>query len=440
MRPDTYTKNPDGSIAIGGISLQDLAREFGTPLYILDYASIVRRMQHYRDALQSMRPAGRAAYAGKAFLCRAMVEVVQQQGLMLDVVSGGELFTALKAGFPAEQIIFHGNVKTDEELELGLTAGVGQFVVDSLSELERLDRLARRFSRQAPVLLRITPGIDAHTHDFIRTGHFDSKFGFGLADDIADQAMELALASEHVTTNGFHAHIGSQILETDPFVANAEALLRFSRRWHERAGFWPRVLDIGGGIGVRYDETDTPPVLDVIVQRVERALEALTPPDLEPPQVIMEPGRSIVAEAGATLYTVEAEKTVAGGKMYVAVDGGMGDNIRPALYQARYGAEVDGKRDDAPDCVATLAGRYCESGDILIEGASLKRPQVGDLVAVWATGAYNYSMASTYNRVPRPAVVAVYEGTADLWVERETWEDVMRLDKPLKFAQRRVNA
>lgn len=438
MRPDTYEKSSDGQISVGGVPLRQLADVFGTPLYILDYATMVDRMHAYRRALGVMNPVGLTAYAGKAFLCRAMVELVQQEGLLLDVVSGGELYTAVQAGFSPKDILFHGNVKTDGELEYGLQVGVGQFVVDSLDELVRLDRLAAQMGRYAPVLLRLTPGIDAHTHDFIRTGQFDSKFGFGMADGIADQAMEVVLGAEHLRLNGFHAHIGSQILETDPFVANAEALLTFSRGWYERAGYWPRVLDIGGGIGVRYDGVEELPSLETIVRSVETAVHRLTPSGVARPQVIMEPGRSIVAEAGATLYTIQANKVVAGGKAYVAVDGGMGDNIRPALYQARYQADVDGKAASS-EVVATVAGRYCESGDILIDGAQLKDPRVGDLLVIWATGAYNYSMASTYNRVPRPAVVVVKDGAAAVWVDRESWDDVMRLDKPLT-TQSRVNA
>lgn len=436
MRPDTFHRDPKGQLFIGGVSVADLARDFGTPLYVVDYDTLVSRMNQYRDALAQLSPAGTAAYAGKAFLCRAMGELVHEQGLYLDVVSGGELYTALQAGFPAERVIFHGNVKTAPELRLGLSAGVGQFVVDSLTELDRLNDLAGSMGRQAPVLLRITPGIDAHTHDFIRTGQFDSKFGFGLGDNIADAAVERALHAEHIQLNGFHAHIGSQILETDPFVANAEALLAFSLRWHEKAGFWPAVLDIGGGIGVPYTGTEELPALPVILKGVQEQLERATPGGRATPRIIMEPGRSIVAEAGATLYTIEAEKTVVGGKAYVAVDGGMGDNIRPALYQAAYGADVNGKGESAPVVSVAVAGRYCESGDILIQEVPLQDPQVGDILVLWATGAYNYSMASSYNRVPRPAVVMVRDGEAHVWVERETWEDLLRLDQPLNAVKR----
>ncbi|MCL5115673.1 MAG: diaminopimelate decarboxylase [Firmicutes bacterium] len=439
MRPDTFQQTSSGHISIGGVPVSTLAEKFGTPLYVLDYDTMVHRMQEYRNALAQLQPAGWACYAGKAFLCRAMVELVAQEGLGLDVVSGGELYTALQAGFDPKNILFHGNVKTAAELRFGLEAGVGQFVVDSLDELDRLNRIADEMGRTAPVLLRLTPGIDAHTHDFIRTGQFDSKFGFGIGDGIADEAVRRALAAERIQLNGFHAHIGSQILEGDPFVANAEALMAFSQRWHQMAGFWPRILDIGGGLGVRYTGGEEPPQLAHILRRIQGLLTEATPPGAAVPKILMEPGRSIVAEAGVTLYTVEAVKTVVGGKVYVAVDGGMGDNIRPALYQAQYAASLDGKPESTPPSAVTVAGRYCESGDILLSGVPLADPQVGDRLIVWATGAYNYSMASTYNRVPRPAVVVVRDGEVSRWVERERWEDVTRLDLPLN-ARKSVNA
>ncbi|MCY0877631.1 MAG: diaminopimelate decarboxylase [Firmicutes bacterium] len=434
MRPDSYRKLPNGQIEIGGVSLKALAATYGTPLYILDYQTLIDRMRRFRDALAGLNFRGRVMYAGKAFLCRAMVELVASEGLGLDVVSGGELTTALRAGMDPGRIVFHGNVKTREEMALALTHRVGAIVVDSLDELRRLDEMARERSAVAPILLRLTPGIEAHTHEFIRTGQFDSKFGFALKDGIADEAVSMALDLSHVRLEGFHAHIGSQILEAEPFVANAEALLQFSRGWWERTGFWPQVLDVGGGFGVRYQAQDEPPEVEPLLRRVQEAFQRLTPPGEDVPELWLEPGRSIVAEAGCTLYTIESVKQVVDEKVYVAVDGGMGDNIRPALYQAAYTAEVDGKPETSALRTVTVAGRYCESGDILIKDARLADPNVDDLLVVWGTGAYNYAMASTYNRVPRPAVVLVHDGEAFVWVERESWDDLVRLDRPLNLA------
>ncbi|MCY0899458.1 MAG: diaminopimelate decarboxylase [Firmicutes bacterium] len=431
MRPDTYMKSSNGQISIGGVDLQDLAKTYGTPLYVLDYHTLHQRMCRFQEAMASLHVPGQVMYAGKAFLCRAMAELVAREGLGLDVVSGGELVTALTAGMDPQRIVFHGNVKTREEIRLALTHHVGEIVVDSLDELRRIDQMARELGMVASILLRLTPGIEAHTHEFIRTGQFDSKFGFALKEGIADEAVSVALDMSHVRLDGFHAHIGSQILEGEPFVANAQALLAYSRSWWERARFWPRYLDLGGGFGVRYQPEDRPPELESLLARVKDTLMEYTPEGATPPELWLEPGRSIVSEAGCTLYTIEAVKHVVDEKVYVAVDGGMGDNIRPALYQAKYAAEVAGKPENRPEQVVTVAGRYCESGDILIKDALLRDPQVGDLLVVWGTGAYNYSMASTYNRVPRPAVVLVHDGDVSLWVERESWEDLMRQDRPL---------
>jgi diaminopimelate decarboxylase len=280
------------------------------------------------------------------------------------------------------------------------------------------------------VLLRITPGIEAHTHEFIRTGQFDSKFGFGLADGLADRAVERALDLEHVMLKGLHAHIGSQILEEDPFVMNTETLLRYGLDWNRSRGWWPEVLNIGGGFGIRYQPGDHPPRLTTVVSAINELLLHLTPKELPVPRIFMEPGRSIIAEAGVTLYRVLVKKSVPGGKHYLAVDGGMGDNIRPALYQAEYRAAIDGKVDRADMETVTVAGRYCETGDVLMKDITLPVAAVGDLLVVFDTGAYNYSMASNYNRVPRPAVVLVHQGQDYLWVARESYQDLIRADNP----------
>jgi diaminopimelate decarboxylase len=428
MVPDTYRVDEEGHLWIGGISVASIAQQFGTPVYVLDHATLVHRLTAYQQALADRSVPGLVFYAAKAFIATPMARLLQEQGVGLDVVSGDELYTALSAGFNPAQIMFHGNVKTPDELAYALDAQVGWIAVDSLDELDELATLARERNQVASVVLRLTPGIEAHTHAFIRTGQFDSKFGFAMAEGISDEAVRRALSLPSIRLVGFHAHIGSQIFEIEPFLANAEALLRYSRYWYDEVGWWPDLLDIGGGFGARYTPDDTPPDPQDILSSVQVLFREWTPKGLTPPKLAVEPGRSIVAEAGVTVYTVRARKTAPGGHRYLAVDGGMGDNIRPALYQAQYRAEVDGKALSASRHTVTVVGRYCESGDVLIAAADLPDASVGDQIVVFATGAYNYAMASTYNRVPRPPVVLVREGKPHLWVRRETWADLVRLD------------
>jgi len=430
VTPDSLFADDTHHLWIGGVRIADLASQYGTPLYVMDETTMKNRIESYLSLLANLAVPTKLFYAGKAFLCTAMAQWLRHWPVGLDVVSGGELYTALAGGFDPEAIIFHGNVKTVEEIRYAIAAGVRYIVVDSLAELALIESEGARLDRQVQILLRLTPGIDAHTHAFIRTGQFDSKFGFGMADGISDQAVAQALSSDHIELAGFHAHVGSQILEEDPFLANAQSLLDYAQLWHRRSGWWPTVLDIGGGFGVRYGPADEPPELTPIFHRIAEAMIAMTPKGCAVPELAIEPGRSIVGEAGVTLYRVGATKFVPGGKQYVAVDGGMGDNIRPALYQASYRAAVDGRSlDDTASAKVTVAGRYCESGDILLADVILPTPEVQDILVTYVTGAYNYSMASNYNRVPRPAVVLVSEGTSQVWVERESWQDLTRLDR-----------
>ncbi len=430
MTPDTYRVDESHQMWIGGLRVRDLVAKYGTPLYLLDYATIIARIQHYQQALSTLNPPGQAFYAGKAFLSEAMAGLLEEQQMGLDVVSGGELYTALRAGFSPAHIMFHGNVKTRSEIAYALKARVGYLVCDSFEELDRIESEAARLGVTAPVLLRITPGIEAHTHEFIRTGQFDSKFGFGLAEGIADRAITQALEHRHVQLLGFHAHIGSQILDEAPFIHNAQTLLDLSRQWYQSRGWWPEVLNIGGGFGIRYQPQDRPPQLDAVVQQISHLIAKGTPSTMNPPRVFMEPGRSIIAEAGVTVYQVLVKKQVPGGKWYVAVDGGMGDNIRPALYQAEYQAAIDSKADWLPTQRVTVAGRYCETGDVLMREINLPPVAINDTLVVFATGAYNYSMASNYNRVPRPPVVLVDQGQDHLWIARESYEDLVHADRP----------
>ncbi len=430
MGPDTLHNDETNHLWVGGVRVADLAEEYGTPLYVMDESTMRRRVQEFVRLLAETELPTRLVYAGKAFLCQAMAGWLKPFGVGLDVVSGGELYTALAADYDPAAIVFHGNVKPGAEIRYALEAGVGQIVVDSLAELQSIEREAAALGVRARILLRLTPGIDAHTHAFIRTGQFDSKFGFGLADGIGDAAVKSALDLPHLDLIGFHAHIGSQILEAEPFFANLEALLEYALKWYRQVGYWPRVLDIGGGFGVRYGEDDDPPDLGPTFRRIAAAVREMTPAEARLPELAIEPGRSIVGEAGVTLYRVGALKRVPGGKRYLAVDGGMGDNIRPALYQAFYPARLDGKATNERTDEFTVAGRYCESGDILVPSIRLPEPGVGDLLVTLVTGAYNYSMASNYNRIPRPAVVLVADGEASVWVERESWADLVRHDRP----------
>ncbi|HLS91275.1 MAG TPA: diaminopimelate decarboxylase [Limnochordia bacterium] len=420
----------DGRLKIGGCDVVQLAKEFGTPLYVVDEAMFRSRCREYRAGLSAVYPKSRVIYAGKALLNAAICRIVEQEGLALDVVSGGELYTALHAGFPADRIYFHGNNKSIEELEMALDAGVHRIIVDNFDELELLEALAKSRSVVPDILLRVTPGVEVHTHSYIRTGHLDSKFGFSLHGGMALKAIERAVASPHLRLRGVHCHIGSQIFDITAYDAACEIIFEFLARAREATGFAPEELNLGGGLGVRYVEVDHPTSpaefvahLAQIVMREARRWR------FELPALLIEPGRSIAAEAGTTLYTVGSVKEIPGVRTYVAVDGGMNDNPRVALYQARYEAIVANKADAPKTNRVTVAGKLCESGDILIWDLEAPKIQPGDILAVFATGAYNYSMASNYNRLPKPAMVLVADGSAELIVARETFADLVRFDR-----------
>jgi diaminopimelate decarboxylase len=426
---DTLTRDSGGQLLLGGVPLGELAERYGTPLYVMDVATLRHRLETWKAALG---PDGLLFYAGKAFLCRAMAELLAQHGVGLDVVSGGELLTALAAGLPARHIAFHGNLKSERELRLALAAGVGRIVADSRDELAMLSRLALEAGSPATVWIRLTPGVEAHTHRYIVTGHNESKFGFAIEGGEADRAVALAMELPGLALTGYHWHIGSQILELEPFRVAVDRVMAFAAEQYERRGLWPEVVDIGGGLGIAEGDGAAPTpaaLLEIVRERVHRG----TPAGLPVPRVAAEPGRSVAAEAGLTIYRVGAVKESGGHRVYVVVDGGMGDNIRPALYRARYHAEPVVRRSGGASTV-TVAGRYCESGDIVIEDERLPRVEPGDLVAVLNTGAYNYVMASAYNRVPPPPVVAVEDGRAAVWVERADWDQVADFDRPLGAA------
>jgi diaminopimelate decarboxylase len=427
-----FDTDAHGNLLIGGATAADLASRFGTPLHVIDEARMRANCRAYVEALRRHAPGpSRVFYASKALCIIAACQVAHEEGLGVDVVSIGEIYTALQAKVPADALVFHGSNKTAEELAYGLEVGVGRVVVDNEHELATLDRLARERGRRADVWLRVTPGIEPHTHKAIQTGGVDSKFGFGLFGPSAEQAVRTAMASPGLRLRGLHCHIGSQILEVEPFRLAARALLAFAAEMRP-AGFVLEELNLGGGRGIRYVSEDEPPPVDDYARALaESVKEWATHYRLPSPALLIEPGRSIIGDAGVTLYTVGAIKPIAGIRTYVSVDGGMYENPRPALYGARYTAVV-ATRASAPSAQrVTVAGRCCESGDVLIWDADLPDVREGDLLAVFSTGAYTYSMASNYNRYPRPALVFARDGGAQIAVERETSADLVRHDRPL---------
>ncbi len=421
-----------GHLMIGGVSAADLAHRYGTPLHVIDEGRMRANCRAYLQALQTYYPGpARVLYGGKALCIMATCQVAYEEGLGLDVVSAGEIHTALRAGLPASGLYFHGNNKTPEEIAYALDVGVGRFMVDNEHELTWLDRLARERGRAADVVLRVTPGIEPHTHKAIQTGGIDSKFGFGLLGPSAEEAVKTALNATGLRLRGLHSHIGSQIFDLEPFLLAAHAVVAFAveMRGH---GFVLEELNLGGGLGIRYLADDEPPTPTALVEALAGTVGDLVARyQLPVPTLLVEPGRSIVGNAGVTLYTAGAIKTVPGVRTFVSVDGGMYENPRPALYGARYQAVVAARAADAPTQRATVAGRCCESGDVLIWDADLPEVREGDTLAVFATGAYTYAMAGNYNRFSRPALVFVRDGAAQVVVERETLDDLVRHDRPL---------
>jgi diaminopimelate decarboxylase len=423
----------DGRLArLGGVDVDALAREHGTPLYVLDHAELVGRMRAYRDAFGDDVA---VTYAGKALCVVGVLQIAAREGLHLDVASGGELHTAARAGFPMERVLLHGNNKSEAELAQAATLGVGRVVADSFSELERLSALGERLRHDYAVLLRITPGVTAVTHDFIRTGDDDSKFGFTLSAGLAHAAVERALALPRIDVRGLHCHVGSQVTAAEVFSAAAVLLVGLLDDVRTRHCTVLGELNVGGGLGIAYAEGDD--ALDV--RDYARALREAVSREcsrrgLGEPRLAVEPGRSIVGPAGVTLYTVGTVKEVPGVRTYVSVDGGMSDNPRPALYGARYTFAPAGRQAGAPaPSRVTVVGKHCESGDVLGRDVELG-PGIaeGELLAVAATGGYAHSMSSNYNRLPRPAMVLVADGEARVLVRRETLDDVVARDAPLE--------
>lgn len=419
--------NEKGNLSISKCDCLELAKKYGTPLYVMSEDEIRRRCREIREN-HIEKYNGFAVYASKAFLNKEMCRIIKSEGLGLDVVSGGEIYTAYAAGFPMDKVIFHGNNKTIEELEMAIEYGVGRFVIDNFYEIDCLEKLLKKKGKSINALIRLTPGIDGHTHEFIKTGQVDSKFGFSMFDDSADRAVERILKIDGINLKGFHAHIGSQLHENEVYKKEIEVLADYSKKIKDLYGFEVDELNVGGGFGIFYVEGDKRRSISFFTDIInESVISEFNRLNLKKPLVIIEPGRWIVGEAGITLYTIGCIKDIKGIRKYVSVDGGMADNPRPPLYDALYSAVVVNKKSDEKE-VVTVAGKCCESGDILIKDIELPKVESGDILAVLSTGAYNYSMASNYNRIRRPAVVMVSEGKHRLIVKRETYEDLIRFD------------
>ncbi|GGH24849.1 diaminopimelate decarboxylase [Paenibacillus segetis] len=421
--------NAKAHLEIGGCDTVELKETYGTPLYIMDEALVRQRCREYMESFRASGLTFQVAFASKAFCVMAMCRLAEQEGLSLDVVSEGELYTALQAGFPAQRIHFHGNNKTPYELEMAISAGIGCFVVDNFTELHMLQALAAEKGVAVNILLRVTPGVEAHTHEYISTGQTDSKFGFDIANGSALEAVELASGSLNLNLLGLHSHIGSQIFEVEGFQLAIERVAEFAGQVKENLGVVFKVVNLGGGFGIRYTAEDTPlKVSDYVKSITDAVKQYFVGIYAQLPEIWVEPGRSIVGDAGTTLYTVGTSKEIPGVRKYVAVDGGMTDNPRPALYESKYEAMLANRGNDVAEETVSIAGKCCESGDMLIWDIDLPKVNSGDLLAVACTGAYNYAMASNYNRIPRPAVVFVNEGSSDLVVKRESLQDIVAGD------------
>lgn len=429
MRLFGTAENINGILHIGGVSVEKLREEYGTPLYIMDQKLIEDNIQKYKEYFSSDKFETQVIYATKAFLTVGMCQLVKKFGIGMDAVSDGELFTIKHSGFPMENVYMHGNNKSNTELEMCIDYGVGTIIVDNFYELKRLEEICEAKGAKVKTLLRVNPGIEAHTHEYIKTSKDSSKFGETIYEEKIYDIIKEFQKSKYVELLGFHCHIGSQIFDTKAFYAEIETMMDFIEAVKEKLDFTTRYLNLGGGFGIYYvegdKELDIPAVMKRMVEILEEKLDEYK---ISLERVIIEPGRSIVGNAGTTIYTVGGTKITHSGKKYIFVDGGMADNIRPALYQAEYEGCLANKMNEAVSEEVTVAGKCCESGDMLIQNEMFAAAQEGDILAVSTTGAYNYSMSSNYNRLRKPAVVLVKEGKSKLLVRRETYEDLVRTD------------
>lgn len=416
-------------LMIDGCDSIELAKKYGTPLYVLSLSHILNKVNELKEAFGSY-PRYRIAYAGKAFLTLGMIDLLKKLNLCLDVVSGGEFNTAIQAEFPTENIEFNGNNKLDWELDLAIKSDVGRIIVDGFQEMNRIHNIAKEHNKCVDVLIRLTPGVAGDSHDYIVTGKKDSKFGFPLDSPELQESIDIALESPHINLLGFHMHVGSQLQDNQVYLDSLDILFEFFDKLYKKNHFIVKELNIGGGFGIHYNKADDPKpysyFLLPILEKIKRYFEKN---NWELPEIVTEPGRSIIGEAGTTLYEIGSLKDIKDLRYYVCVDGGMNDNIRPALYGAVYEAVIANKINEHPDTLVTVTGKICESGDIIAKDILLPPPEIGDILAVFSTGAYGYSMASNYNKLPVPAVVLVHEGSSEVMVRRQTIEELNQYDQ-----------
>lgn len=427
---ENLSVNEKGHLTAGGIDTVELAKKYGTPLYVMDEQLIRKACRSFKSSIDKFYGGnGLVCYASKAFCCKEMCRIMKEEGIGLDVVSIGELYTAVKSGFDCDKICFHGNNKTDEELEFAVENNIGHIIVDNISELEKLNAIAKSKGITAKIMFRIKPGIDAHTHNFVKTGQIDSKFGFALETGEAFEAVKKAIDSENIILRGLHCHIGSQIFDIEPFETASEVMLKFIAKIKNELGFEVKELNLGGGFGIKYLESHDPVPYETYMERVSETVHKCCKElEINLPFILIEPGRSIAGPAGITLYTVGARKEIPDIRTYISIDGGMCDNPRYILYQSEYEAIVANKASEPRNEKVTIAGKCCESGDLIGENMPLQHAESGDIIAVCATGAYNYSMSSNYNRIPKPPVVFINNGESRIVIKKETLEDIIRND------------
>ncbi len=422
--PDTIGVTKDGDLTLGGITLSELAKKYETPLYIIDEKTFRRKVQNYTSCIKENYNNYLILYAAKAFAAAAIFRIADNTALGLDIVSGGELYLAEKCNFPKNKIYFHGNNKSKEEIDYVIKNDAAKIICDNFHELDLIQKSASDHKKKVDILIRLTPGIECHTHDYIKTGHLDSKFGFDI--EYLDEILKIIKQHEDkISLKGFHSHIGSQIFELKPYSDSIDILLDQYKYAKEKYGFILDEINIGGGLGISYISSDDPVDIEDLAKAVTSKLkDKCNKLNLKLPKLICEPGRSIIGTSGITIYTAGSIKQVPNGRKYVSVDGGMADNPRPITYQAKYTALVANKMNQPEKETVTIAGRYCETGDILIQDISLPRISPGDIIAMFGTGAYNYSMSSNYNTIPRPACIIVNEGVAEVIIERENYKDI----------------
>ena len=426
--PDTTDTNAAGHLTIGGCDALDLAEQYGTPLYVLDEATLRARCRQFSGAFASRYPNSQAVYASKAYINPALARIFAEEGLGLDVVSGGELAVAMAGDVPLDHVYFHGNNKSPAELEEAVSAGIGRIVVDSFHELDLLQQICAQAGKNQDILVRVSPGIDPHTHAYTTTGIIDSKFGFSIQTGDAERAIVQAIAAPNLNLRGLHFHLGSPIFELEPYQAATDLVLRFAAGLREQ-GLNLQEFSPGGGFAIAYTRNDQPPAPDDYAEAIVSTLTATCAElGMDQPSLVIEPGRSIIGPAGVALYRIGAIKDIPGIRTYVSVDGGMGDNIRPALYQASYEVLSANRPAAEPDATVTIAGKYCESGDVLASDILLPSPAAGDVIAIPAAGAYCPSMASNYNLNPRPPIILVQDGASRLIRRRESYADLMHCD------------